>query len=152
METSLDMCLECPILQQRMTGIKIDDKKTPIENETGVCCGTCGTTLESILTGNPLGCSQCYSIFEEVLINDLLSIEAVPSRLEKRLNRTKSQPLHVGKSPSTPINIPASSRISTLNEALNEALKKENYEQAAWLRDQIKDIMEKHDGTKKSPT
>ncbi|MBM3207300.1 MAG: hypothetical protein FJZ57_01665 [Chlamydiae bacterium] len=151
-ETSLDMCVDCPILQQRMTGIKVSDKTQPNENEMGLCCGNCGTTLESILTGTPLGCSQCYSIFEEVLINDLLSIEAIPSRLEKRLNRKKSQPLHVGKSPSISINIPASSRISTLNEALNEALKKENYEQAAWLRDQIKDIMDNPDGTKKTST
>jgi protein arginine kinase activator len=30
-----------------------------------------------------------------------------------------------------------------LNEALNETLKKEDYEQAAWLRDQIKAITEK---------
>jgi protein arginine kinase activator len=30
-----------------------------------------------------------------------------------------------------------------LNEALNEALKRENYEQAAFLRDQIKALMEK---------
>jgi protein arginine kinase activator len=115
-ETSYDMCIDCPILQQRMTGINIGDKKIVSENETGVCCGNCGTTLESILTGNPLGCSQCYSVFEEVLINDYFH-KAVPSRVEKRLSRTRSQPLHVGKSPSTPINIPASSRISTLNEA-----------------------------------
>jgi protein-arginine kinase activator protein McsA len=33
--------------------------------------------------------------------------------------------------------------LTALNEALNEALKAENYEEAAMLRDQIKQIMEK---------
>jgi len=32
--------------------------------------------------------------------------------------------------------------MASLNEALNEALKRENYEQAAWLRDQIKNLKE----------
>lgn len=62
----------------------------------------------------------------------------------------KTQPLHVGKTPNKPLTIPSSSRLKTLNEALNEALKKENYEQAAWIRDQIKDLTEKgpNDGKK----
>jgi protein arginine kinase activator len=34
-------------------------------------------------------------------------------------------------------------QLTTLNEALNEALEKEQYEQAAWLRDQIKEWKEK---------
>jgi protein arginine kinase activator len=36
-----------------------------------------------------------------------------------------------------------------LNEALNETLTREDYEQAAWLRDQIKELMEKADEGKK---
>ena len=77
-------------------------------------------------------------------------MDMLPARLEKGISRKKSQPLHIGKSPSIPVEMPASSRLTALNEALNEALKKENYEQAAWLRDQIKDLMEKTDDRKKT--
>jgi protein arginine kinase activator len=150
--TCTHMCEDCPILQQKLKGQQKVSKKKKSEKDTGLCCGSCGTTLESILTGNPLGCSECYNVFEEIILNELLSMDMIPSRLKKGMGRKKSQPLHIGKSPTTPVEIPSSSRLTALNEALNEALKKENYEQAAWLRDQIKDLMEKPDETKKSPS
>jgi protein arginine kinase activator len=93
--------------------------------------------------GNPLGCSECYSVFSDVLISELISLERIPSRIKKDILAKKTQPLHLGKAPNKPLTIPSSSRLSALNEALNEALKKENYEQAAWIRDQIKDLTEK---------
>lgn len=63
--------------------------------------------------------------------------------------KSKKQYLHAGKSPDQTVEVSAASRIVSLNEALKEALKKENYEQAAWLRDQIKALTEKggHEGT-----
>jgi len=57
--------------------------------------------------------------------------------------------LHLGKTPTKPVTIPTSSRLTALNEALNEALKKENYEQAAWIRDQIKALTEKGSNDRK---
>jgi len=148
----LHMCEDCPILQHKMTGVKSSANAKVAEKEMGLCCGSCGTTLESVQTGNPLGCSECYSLFEELIIEELLTLEMLPGRLQKKLNRKKSQPLHIGKSPETPVEIPASSRLTALNEALNDALKKENYEQAAWLRDQIKDLMDKPNASKKTPS
>lgn len=148
--TCTHMCGECPILMQKMTGELSDTKRKRSETDMGLCCGNCGTTLESIQTGNPLGCSECYSVFGDLIMQELLSLDMIPARLQKGLGRKKSQPLHIGKSPSTPVEIPASSRLTALNEALNDALKKENYEQAAWLRDQIKDLMDKPDERKKT--
>jgi protein arginine kinase activator len=69
--------------------------------------------------------------------------EAIPTHLAKSISVKKNQTLHMGKSPHASMAPPASGRLTTLNEALNEALKKENYEQAAWLRDQIKALIEK---------
>ncbi len=40
-------------------------------------------------------------------------------------------------------------RILALNEALNEMLKSEKYEQAAWLRDQIKALTDEREGDNK---
>jgi protein arginine kinase activator len=73
----------------------------------------------------------------------LIATDRIPSRIKKEFPAKKTQPLHLGKSPNKPLTIPSSSRLTALNEALNEALKKENYEQAAWIRDQIKDLTEK---------
>ena len=50
----------------------------------------------------------------------------------------KSHPIHIGRAPGESLAISPSSRLLALNEALKETLNREDYEQAAWLRDQIK--------------
>jgi protein arginine kinase activator len=93
--------------------------------------------------GNPLGCSECYAVFSDVLISELIAGDKLPAQIKKEIMSKRTQPLHLGKSPNKPLTIPSSSRLTALNEALNEALRKENYEQAAWIRDQIKALTEK---------
>ncbi|MBI3236688.1 MAG: UvrB/UvrC motif-containing protein, partial [Chlamydiales bacterium] len=92
---------------------------------------------------------ECYSVFSDLLITELASAHKLPAQLKKSLSSKKGQAIHVGKSPGSDGIIPASSQLTTLNEALNDALKIENYEQAAWLRDQIKALTEKTDEGKK---
>lgn len=139
-----EMCAECPVYEQKLHGqIKVLGIEGLAEGEAGLCCGNCRTSLESVLTGNPLGCAECYAVFSDLLISELISEDAVPSHLKKNISAKKTQPLHIGKTPTHTVALPASSRLTALNEALNDALKKENYEQAAWLRDQIKALIEK---------
>ncbi len=140
-----EMCADCPVFQQRLHGQTptATSKEGFTETEAGLCCGNCRTSLESVKMGNPLGCSECYSVFSDVLVSELIAAERIPSRLKKEFSSKKTLPLHLGKSPNKPLTIPSSSRLTALNEALNEALKKENYEQAAWIRDQIKDLTQK---------
>lgn len=142
--TVTEMCSECPIYEQKLHGqIKGPATEGIAEGEAGLCCSNCRTTLESVLTGNPLGCCECYPVFSDVLVSELISEDAVPSHIKKSVSAKKTQALHIGKSPSHTQAPPASSQLTALNEALNDALKKENYEQAAWLRDQIKALLEK---------
>jgi protein arginine kinase activator len=147
-----EMCADCPVFQQKLHGRTPNPKSREgrEEKEGGLYCENCRTSLESVKMGNPLGCSECYSVFSDLLISELTNADKIPTRIKKEFPMKKTQPLHVGKTPSKPLTIPASSRLTALNEALNEALKKENYEQAAWLRDQIKDLTEKksNDGKK----
>jgi protein arginine kinase activator len=141
--TVTEMCSECPILQEKLHGQpRGEEAEGWVEGETGLCCGNCRTSLESVKTGNPLGCSECYAVFSDILISELIASQKIPAPLQKTLSTKKSQPIHIGKSPNKPISMAPSSRLTALNEALNEALKRENYEQAAWLRDQIKALME----------
>lgn len=139
---SSEMCHDCPILEQKIHGKCKEPLFKKEEEDTSLCCANCMTTLESVKTGFPLGCSNCYSVFEDILIKELIEQDKLPPRLKKELSNKKSIPLHLGKSPGNTVSIPSSNRLTSLNEALNEALKKENYEQAAWLRDQIKELME----------
>ena len=96
----------------------------------------CQTTLENVFMGYPLGCRECYSIFEHIILKELIKTGKVPKQLIPK-DTIKNVALHVGKSPYVAKDDLTIKKIGSLHEALNEALKKENYEQAAWLRDQI---------------
>ena len=130
-------------LEQKLHGYSSKTASHESHVETGVCCGNCRTTLESIKMGNPLGCSECYAVFVDILVTELTSMRKIPLQLLKAAKNRKNQTLHLGKSPNKSAKIPSSNRLVALNEALNDALKKENYEQAAWLRDQINDLLGK---------
>ncbi len=145
----LEMCEDCPIFQQKLHGKMIQAQENRSEGSSGLCCGSCLTTLESVKTGNPLGCSNCYTVFADLLTKELVSAHRVPHKLAQEITLKKSISLHMGKSPAKLSSITPSSQLTALNEALNEALKRENYEQAAWLRDQIKDLMGKINAGKK---
>ena len=77
-----EMCADCPILQQKLHGQnpELQIRETLSEAEAGLCCGNCRTTLESIQMGNPLGCSECYAVFSDVLISELSTMDKIPAR------------------------------------------------------------------------
>lgn len=134
--TQTCMCADCPELQKRLHGIpqwKSDGES--LEGSAGLACGNCGTSLDAVRMGSDLGCCDCYEVFEDVIMQELLASKKIPPRLA---TNKKSVPIHIGRSPGETSEVNLSLRLLALNEALNETLKKEDYEQAAWLRDQIK--------------
>lgn len=133
------MCADCPELQKHLQGIPSKEYIDIRSGSTGLECGICGTTLEEIKRGHRLGCADCYSVFEDVLVAEMESNHRLPLRF---LHQKKSDPLHLGRSPGETLAINPSSRLLALNEALKETLGREDYEQAALLRDQIKALTE----------
>lgn len=135
------MCADCPVLERRLHGTPSLEKGIPKwEGSAGLACGNCGTTLESLRIGNILGCSECYEVFGDVIITDLLKESRVPPRIATTKRTT---PIHIGRAPGESQEINPSLRLLALNEALRETLKREDYEQAAMLRDQIKELTDK---------
>jgi protein arginine kinase activator len=129
----------CPQLERRLNGIHSAENIPQEIGYTRLACGNCGTTLEQIRVSTPLGCSHCYEVFNDILISELESSDKIPSRLSSSKKRSS---LHIGRSPGQLPEINPSARLMALNEALNETLKREDYEQAASLRDQIKALTE----------
>jgi protein arginine kinase activator len=153
--THTSMCADCPELQRRLHGTSPQElvaSQTGVV--TGLACGTCGTTLEEVKRGHPVGCQECYAVFEDVLLMEMQTAH----HLSPKISLTKKgPPLHIGRAPGESLTISPSSRLLALNEALKETLSREDYEQAAWLRDQIKALTdtppeEKHnDSTESKP-
>ncbi len=138
--THTSMCADCPELQRRLYGTNPQEY---VSNQVGVGagleCGNCGTKLEEVKRGHRLGCSECYTVFEDILLIEMLA----SNRLSPRVSPTKkSLPIHIGRAPGESLAINPSSRLLALNEALKDTLSREDYEQAAWLRDQIKALTE----------
>lgn len=134
------MCADCPHLEKRLYGKARQEGVSEDKGETALACGNCGTSLETIRKGNTLGCGECYSVFAETLIDLLLSENRISRHLT---SNKKTQPLHIGRTPGEVTEISPTLRLIALNEALDETLIREDYEQAALLRDQIRALKEK---------
>lgn len=139
------MCSDCPELHRRLYGTGPAQKEsTQREGNAGLCCGNCGTALEEVKRGHSLGCMECYDVFGDLLLMEMQSSNRLPSRT---LPLKKSTPLYIGRSPGETLTISPSSRLLALSEALKETLSREDYEQAAWLRDQIKALTDQQDNS-----
>jgi len=129
------MCKDCPILRQKLHGHSLTHDGESYLRETGLACGNCGTTADEIKMGSSLGCGLCYEVFDELIISDLQSQGKI---LQKVNASKKTMPLHLGRSPGQIAEVSPAAKLLSLHQALHETLSREDYEQAAWLRDQIK--------------
>lgn len=130
------MCAECPQLQRKLNGSTHEELLASTGTGVGgLVCGECGTTLDGFRITHQVGCSHCYEVFGDLIVDEMLKLNKISSSITKR---KKSVPLHVGRSPGETHEISPSLRLIALNEALEDTLQREDYEQAAWLRDQIK--------------
>jgi protein arginine kinase activator len=90
-------------------------------------CPVCGFTQADFNKWGRLGCSACYVTFAEGL-----------GTLLKAMHKAAE---HVGKLPQRAHRqVELSDRMRSLNENLQKAVEEENYETAASLRDQIKQL------------
>ncbi|WP_066640516.1 UvrB/UvrC motif-containing protein [Desulfolucanica intricata] len=102
--------------------------KTPsIEQKS---CKTCGLTEERFIKKGLLGCADCYEDFGH--------------RLEPLLRRIHGNSRHTGKVPErTGGNVRLLNDIERLKGELREVIIREEFERAAELRDQIKELEKK---------
>ena len=92
-----------------------------------VRCPKCGCSFEDIVRDGKLGCAQCYSTFYDKL---LPSLQRIHGRIE-----------HNGKiSESASKETKQTGRLEQLREELATAIEEQNFEQAAKLRDEIKEM------------
>jgi protein arginine kinase activator len=140
--TRTAMCGECPILEQKLHGSSVIEKGLQ-ESPAHLCCGSCGVSLDEVKMGAPIGCPLCYDIFAEEIIHELYQLERIPP---KAGILRKGNALHTGRGPSEPHELEPSLKLIALQQALHETLGREDYEQAARLRDQIRAIEEQKQG------
>jgi protein arginine kinase activator len=92
--------------------------------DCSVRCEVCGMSLNEFKDGGKLGCANCYKAFEASLIPFIKKIQGSTE--------------HVGKAPEGNRKYARRMEIEKMKEKLNEAVRREDYEQAAEIRDKIK--------------
>lgn len=128
------MCSDCPHLKTFLLEPK---SLTDEEALALLTCGNCNTSLLEIQKGEALGCAECYEIFETYLTQDLKEEHHL------QVNLDLTGPLHLGHKPGEFKEFGAEQQIFALNETLNELIHREDYEGAASIRDQIKELKKK---------
>lgn len=101
-------------------------------------CSVCGMTYDLFMQEGKLGCANCYKTFRKVLDKSVRQVQGAAS--------------HVGKRPKGFVShtdriINELTDIDKLSIRLQDAIEKEEFEEAARLRDQIRSLKEK-EGTK----
>ncbi len=90
-------------------------------------CTNCGMSFADIRQTGKLGCSECYKAFD--------------TELEPTLRRIHGNSNHVGKIPVRGgEKVFLKKEMGELKSKLQQAIKEENYEQAAEIRDKIKGL------------
>ena len=88
-------------------------------------CPTCGMTLSEFAQSGMAGCPDCYTAFGR--------------ELEPTITRVQGKNSHTGRAPSgMKENIEQRHRIDALEKERREAVKQENYERAAEIRDELR--------------
>ena len=126
--TRYGMCKDCPVLAKKMHGHRVEK-----ESSASLCCGSCGVTLEEVKKGASLGCPLCYEIYAEEIFHELEILGRLPARFERK-------PFHCGRLPGQQQELDPSLKLLSLQQALHDTLGREDYEAAAQLRDQIKEL------------
>jgi protein arginine kinase activator len=119
--------------------------KTPV----AVQCSFCGLTYEDFRKIGRLGCSECYTSFAKHMGPLLKRIHGASQHMGKApviITEPVAPAASPGASPARPAKPKAVSDIGDLKVKLQEAILKEEFEEAARLRDLIKEKESKKKG------
>ncbi len=98
-------------------------------------CPYCGYQLSTFRQNGRLGCTKCYESFKPALQPLISSIHGNVQHVEESVdvNKQENQTLADGETATTP-------EIRALREKMKELILNEKFEEAAHLRDQIKNL------------
>lgn len=121
-------------LADLLLGLGASQEMEQAAGSSDLKCPHCGFTQADFKKTGRFGCAGCYEVFAE--------------GLESLLKSMHKGTRHIGKAPADRRQIRDTQRkVQSLQEQLAQAIKNENFEQAAELRDAIKRAQGKPDQT-----
>ena len=98
---------------------------------TTLKCNKCNMTYEEFLNTGKFGCEECYNIFGYKVDSLLKRIQGTDKYIGRKANHNENNRIQENKNLS---------RLEKLQQELTQAIKEERYEDAAEIRDEIKNI------------
>lgn len=137
-KTELHLCESCArekgelgfepafALQHLLAGL-LNQEAPAAKTETVLQCSVCGMTYTDFVRKGRLGCSHCYTEFN--------------GRMEPLLRRIHGSNIHTGKLPQRGGRLAKLQReVLLLRSELSQAVTQEAFEEAARLRDRIREL------------
>ena len=147
-KTEMYLCRECANQSQDFWGFGSKNPDSEFENlfngfwnspqfakskahtlSTPKSCNVCGATTSEFLRKGKPGCTNCYEVFSDFLIRPLKQIHG-------SYQHTGKIPSRVGK------DLKKADEIQKLQDKLYQAIAEQNFEDAALLRDRIRELRE----------
>lgn len=134
-KTETHLCEECAKKQQLFNNnFSMENLISGIINEafdnkylSTISCANCEMTLDEFRKKGKFGCANCINEFKKMLIPVIKSVQGYES--------------HVGKIPKkSGGNLIIQRNIEELKYQLKKVIEQENYEEAAVIRDKIKEL------------
>lgn len=138
-------------LADLLAGLTDFGKQVPEVHKNGPVCPACGLTYEDFRKFGRFGCADCYIAFKPQLKTLLKKIHGSSVHLGKKPNvivpideAPAAIPVAVEEKPTVKITIkkspaPVIETTDTLRHAMRQAIEREDFEEAARLRDLIRD-------------
>lgn len=118
------LCQACANVVSGAGGVAITiQKMTEGNRATTVACPSCGKSFAEFRKSGLFGCEACYEAFE--------------THLEPLFRRVQGATEHE-ENQSSEVSVEAAVSVEALKKALQEAVKNEAFEEAAALRDQLR--------------
>jgi len=118
-----------------LQGLADHGEKLPETSVQKLKCADCGMTFDEFKKIGRLGCSRCYAAFEPNLLPLLKRIHSSDRHTGKRPG---DSPVKPGSKTAAQRGTEAADGLQELKARLKEAVEKENYEEAVYLRDKIR--------------
>lgn len=110
-------------------------------NESVTRCRKCGASFEEISRSGKVGCAECYRTFRNQLLPSIQRIHGTANHRGKRPGTLAMQVVKKQEIVPTPAAEPKpKTPLEEKKEALQKAIQEQNFEQAAVLRDEIREM------------
>ncbi len=146
-KTEMFLCSECaeklgmnemfePITLGSFFGNFLSASTSAFNSLAGVDrCSYCGSSFNDIIDSGKVGCAHCYDRFYDRLAPSIEKLHGKTRHVGKSVTYTEDESKEKTKEEKKPIN-----KIDELKAELKQAIKEQRFEDAAVLRDKIRDL------------